>query len=227
MSKLLIADFEADSIIGGGGDEWNLGWGTQLIHGHLARYADQQSRVLDVCCGMGRASYPFLVRGGEITGIDTDQECLDILDTMNGTFGSCIHTINGDVKYLVSYFPTARFDFVLLLDALVHQRKTDAYLILDQAIQLLNSGGRIYVDGPSTSNYQFEMMHKQGSQYVDRDTFLEICGCTGVMQFEPFCFFHPGEISAFLKARGMIIEHSYSDWFEYQSTKNVCIARKP
>jgi 2-polyprenyl-3-methyl-5-hydroxy-6-metoxy-1,4-benzoquinol methylase len=225
VSDILIADFETDSVIGGGGDEWNLDWGSELIHKHLIRHACPGKRVLDVCCGTGRASNPFGLMGAFVCGVDIDDSGLIFLEATADSFGYPYQTIRADAKLLRSLFVTQKFDFVLLLDALVHQKKSDAFAIIDQAIELLDDGGRIYVDGPSTSNYQYQAM-KSRNECVDSDTFMELCGCTGVMQFDPFCFFHPGELSMFLTTRGMTVEQNYADWFEFQTTKTVCIARK-
>lgn len=226
MSSIPTVHFTANYPLGGGKYDWNLDWGSEIIHQHVLPRLSPGAKVLDLCAGYGRGSICFVLHGFHVTMLDRNPDLSDIVcDFYPGIEGD-VDFIVGDVEDLRSLLPNRTFDAVIMLESTVHRLKTQNYRTINDACSLLRPGGYFYVDGPSTLNYHFDNYSKYFEE-VDRDTFMDECSCTGNLLLEPFCFFRPGELPLLLLQQGLNILFQDSALCEWQANKSVAVGHKP
>ena len=225
--KLVVADFECDERMGGGGDEsWNLDWGSEFIFKYIAPRLGPNSKVLDVCCGYGRASAVLGFKGCNITFFDKSEENIETSLQQADLYSTINQGIVGDVEQLDTLLIRPDYDAIIILEGMVHLHKTTANRLIASAARLLKTGGYLYVDAPSTLDDHYTDFQKWGNEMVDTDTFLDLCSCSGYPQYEPFCFFHPGELALNLSHHGLRVEFQDSAYYDYRTYKTIAIGRK-
>jgi len=227
LSSIQIASFAGDGVLGDGGDggQWNLCWGSQLIHRFLLPGLKPESRVLDLCSGWGRASLCFALHGSHLTLVDHDPSIVQEADEFSSGLTDHTHWVITDASEYLAH-AVHPFDRIVLLDGTVHCLKRQNIETISRACELLAPGGIIYVDGPSSQDSHFEYFRDHYDP-VDVDTFEDLCGCSGDIKLEPFCFFHPGELPLLLLQRGLEIIYQESAVCEWQTLKSIAIGRKP
>lgn len=224
--SIVQATFESDDALGAGGERWQLEWGSEPIFKYILPHTKPKDRILDLCSGLGRASFCFGLSGCDVTLWDHREDVLDNATYQADSLGYSVKTITANATELRTILVSRRFKVVLMLEALVHQPKTQAVRVITDACAVLEPGGYLYVDAPSTEDPLHDYFRKSNEQ-VDRDTYLEWCSCTGEYKREPFCFFYPGELALILKQSGMRTVFQASDHLEWQTLKTIAIAQKP
>jgi SAM-dependent methyltransferase len=107
------------------------------------------SEVLDVGIGTGRASYPLLKKGLQITGVDSSQAMLDECKRLAGALPIQLHV--GDICALP--FPAGRFDSLISLNVMTHFPHWRE--VLSEWRRVVKPAGRIIFDIYSIDHLNF------------------------------------------------------------------------
>ena len=116
-------------------------------HGHeprpliLSKLRVEDKKVLDIGCGNG-LMLKDLVRKNEVYGIDISSDLLKQAEKIGIKISLFDFDRNGDFPFLEEYF-----DAILIFEALEHS--FNPYLLLKKSIQVLKTGGVIYVTLPN------------------------------------------------------------------------------
>ncbi len=205
---------EFDVFAGGGGyGDWQRSWGQEIVHRYLLPLVHPGDRVLDLASGMGRSSLPLVLYGASVVLVDQDGQSLDVAKEIFKSAGldnQLEAALELDMRTLSSQ-KLGRFDFIVACDAIVHMGKQDGFFFIDSLPKFLNQGcSFIYLTAPSTQSWSYSSFRNRVDLRPDikaeKDTFLDLCNCSGTEKVEKIPFYFPGEIEARLeKAGGRVV----------------------
>ncbi len=109
---------------------------------YIHRYADRQSKVLEVGAGTGRYSIALASEGMDVTAVELTESNLAVLRE-NSKGMDNIHSFQGDAADL-SRFPDDTFDVTLFFGPMYHLYETEEVnCTIDEAIRVTKPGGVI------------------------------------------------------------------------------------
>jgi len=127
----------------------------RIILNEINNYLEQAKEVLDIGCGVGTLSFYLANKGKEILGIDISEKAIEICRESSKKLELEKKTIFKKMNF-PNELPGKRFDLVLLLEVIEHQKKDD--LVLKKVFQLLKPGGVVIISAPSKN----APLHKLG-----------------------------------------------------------------
>lgn len=145
-------------------------------HTPLYRFLDycnmenvEGGNVLD--CGAGGMSPPlslFNAYNYDTTGIDLEQEQVDLANTFGRDNGQVLNVIQGDMTKLP--FDDNTFDFVYSYNSIFHMMKVDIDTAVQEMIRVLKPNGLMFVNFLSIDDFRCgEGPHLGGNQYKQMD----------------------------------------------------------
>ena len=109
---------------------------------YIHRYADKQSKVLEVGAGTGRYSIPLAKEGMNVTAVELVESNLAVLRENSRGIGN-IESYQGDATDL-GRFADDSFDVTLVLGPMYHlYEASDVNRAIDEAIRVTKPGGAI------------------------------------------------------------------------------------
>lgn len=106
----------------------------------LLKYMPRKGRVLDLACGVGGFSFLLEDLGFEVVGLDNSPLMLEKAREFARDRRSKVEFIEGDAKSLP--FDENSFDYVLLIDSLVHFEPKELNEVFREVARVLRPGGR-------------------------------------------------------------------------------------
>jgi len=104
--------------------------------------------ILEAGCGLGRWAVPLALGGFIVTGIDIEQDALDILKQFHSSPNLTV--VHGDI--LAMPFPDESFDLVLSLGVLEHfEDARSQHKALSEHLRVLKCDGALFVTVPYLS----------------------------------------------------------------------------
>ncbi|WP_353570431.1 SDR family NAD(P)-dependent oxidoreductase [Candidatus Albibeggiatoa sp. nov. BB20] len=154
-------------------------------------FADEElgsnTRILDVCCGLGGAGfYLESEHGAKVTGIDREAELIEHAKRIATERSSQCEFIHGDV--VATHFNDNTFDYIICRDALLHFSEAQKNQLFQKVRSWLKPGGKFIAtdygvsDQPLTEEQQAVHQRKgyhllMQSEYYDffeRNTFVRV-----------------------------------------------------
>lgn len=109
---------------------------------YIHRFADKNSKVLEVGAGTGRYSIALAKEGMEVTAIELVEDNLSVLKEHSKGMAN-IHSYQGDATDL-SRFEDGTFDVTLVFGPMYHlYEKEEVHRAIDEAIRVTKKGGVI------------------------------------------------------------------------------------
>ncbi len=109
---------------------------------YIHRYADRQSKVLEVGAGTGRYSIALAKEGMDVTAVELVESNLAVLREKSKGI-ACIRSFQGDATDL-SQFPDSSYDVTLVFGPMYHLYETgEVNCAIDEAIRVTKPNGVI------------------------------------------------------------------------------------
>ena len=149
-----------DAVLRGVKNEEEFWLSGKEVAERLKEFINENSIVLDVGCGMGRAEKWLASYCKEIHGVDVSGRMISFARKNIKAENAFFHRNNGRD---LSIFPDNKFDFVFSLLTLQHLEKEDAYI--KEIYRVLKPGGRAYLQFP---NFLSDEVFKWFVDYAER-----------------------------------------------------------
>ncbi|NLV27028.1 MAG: class I SAM-dependent methyltransferase [Methanomicrobiales archaeon] len=205
---------------------------------------EKPEKILDLACGYGRHAN-YLARFGHIvTGVDNNQDFLDIA-------GKGAKDSGVDVRYICE--DSRKFSSPGEYDCIIHLFSSFGYfpdeeneLVIRNIAVSLNPGGRFCLDILNRDAFvndfpQYSVLEKNGDFMIDQNRFEPLSGRLynsriiirdGKRKDTPFFLrlYNPTEIISLLKQEGLVLKKVYGNWdskpFDSTSKRMILIAEK-
>ncbi|ASJ02171.1 methyltransferase [Thermococcus profundus] len=109
----------------------------------LLKYMPQKGRVLDLACGAGGFSFLLEDLGFQVVGLDSSESMLERAKEFAKDRRSKVEFIKGDARNLP--FDENSFDYVLLIDSLIHFEPGELNAVFKEIGRVLKPGGRFVI----------------------------------------------------------------------------------
>lgn len=110
------------------------------MYSSIIQFRDN-TRVLDVGCGIGPFLLEFANMGAECVGLDIEKESCEILEISSRHFGLKIGVVHGDGCFLP--FKNESYDAVISKAFFEHVKDVDS--AIEEQIRMLKSGGKLVI----------------------------------------------------------------------------------
>lgn len=198
-------------IAGSGNDEgygWKPMWGEMRVVQHIVPNIKSNQSVVDLAGAVGRVSFPFSMRGHEVTIVDTNLRLLKLGNEMRTRAGAKqAQILNSDIRNVTRDHVGSQVGAVVAHDALMFMGKEDANKVIASLPKLLgDEGGYVYLNALATLSPIYRQPDRYGAMVVGNNTLKVRAGCHGGTIESGF--FEFGEINARLALSGGVIINS-------------------
>ena len=100
------------------------------------KYLGENTKVLDLGCGLGVSSIPLSTFGYEITGIDNDMKVVEAARINADTFGKDIQIIHGDIFDIDKMFEPNSFNACMSGGLLEHFSESQIKELIDKQLHI-------------------------------------------------------------------------------------------
>lgn len=205
---------------------------------------DKPKKILDLACGHGRHANRLAGYGHEVTGVDGNQNFLDIARECAKKDGVSVEYLCDDAR---KYTSPADFDCIIhLFSSFGYFTDTENEQVIRNVAESLRHGGLFCIDILNRDAFlkdfpRYSVKEKNDDLMIDRNRFDPFSGRlynsriiirNGRRRNAPFFLrlYNPTEIISLLKKAGLIITKTYGMWngkpFDGESKRMILIAEK-
>lgn len=206
---------------------------------------DKPKKILDLACGHGRHSNRLAGFGHEVTGVDNNQDFLDIARKEAENYKIFVQYLCDDTR---KYTSPAEYDCIIhLFSSFGYFPDEENELVIRNVAESLRPGGLFCLDILNRDGFlkdypRYSVRENNSDLMIDRNRFDPFTGRlynsritirNGIRKDTPFFLrlYNPTEIIALLKRSGFVVKKMSGNWsgipFDGESKRMILIAEKP